>query len=314
MGEKKMIYSTQHRYYTLDLYLKQKFQSKVFKVALNGDFSCPNRDGTISNLGCIFCSEKGSGDFAGNKHEPLQLQFTNVKTIIHNKWKDALYIAYFQANTNTYGSIDKLKQLYEEAINLDPKIVAISIATRPDCLDAMTIEYLAELNTRIPVWIELGLQTIHQETADFINRGYNLEVFENAIKLLRTNNIETIVHIINGLPYETKSMMIDTVNYLNKFDIQGLKIHSLFILENTILGSIYQTNPFEILTMEEYVDIVCEQLALLKPHIVIHRINGDAPKDLLIAPLWSQKKLVVMNEIDKEMKKRNYYQGSKYSE
>lgn len=308
-----MKYTTsQHRYNTLDQYLKTRFKQKTFKVALNGDFSCPNRDGTISNQGCIFCSEKGSGDFAGDKSESLASQFNTVKNIIHKKWKDAIYIVYFQANTNTYASIDKLKHLFEEAITLDPNIVAISIATRPDCLSPQTIEYLSELNTRIPVWIELGLQTIHEKTANFINRGYPLSDFTKAVQALRKHNIETIVHIINGLPYETKEMMLETIHFLNQLDIQGIKIHSLFVLKNTILGKIYENNPFKMLTRDEYVDIVCEQLAYIKSDIIIHRINGDAPRHDLIAPLWSLKKLVVMNEIDKLMKAKDYFQGCKF--
>lgn len=303
--------NTQHRYNALDEYLKSKYQSKVFKVALNGDFSCPNRDGTISKDGCIFCSEKGSGDFAGDKADSLTIQFKMVKDIIHQKWPKALYIAYFQANTNTYAPLDKLKNLFEEAINLDPNIVVISIATRPDCLDDEIIAYLSDLNKRIPVWIELGLQSIHEKTAKFINRGYTLQVFNNVIIKLNKANIDVIIHIINGLPYETKDMMLETVQYLNQFKIQGIKIHSLFVLKNTILGKMYENKPFKMLTLAKYVDIVCEQLAILNSDVIIHRVNGDAPRELLIAPLWSLKKLVVMNEIDKEMKLRNYYQGCK---
>lgn len=302
----------QHRYYYLDFYLKKRFNSKIFKVALNGDFTCPNRDGKISTEGCIFCSKSGSGDFAGDKSKDLKTQFMEVSSVIHKKWKDAKYIAYFQANTNTYGPLEKLKKIYEEAINLDKDIVALSIATRPDCLSTETLNYLEELNKRIPVWIELGLQTINEKTAILINRGYKLEVFEKAVNELRKRNIETIVHIINGLPYETKEIMLDTVKYLNKLDISGIKIHSLFILKDTPLGKMYQTNPFKVLSLEEYVDITTEQLAYLRDDIVVHRINGDAPKDLLIEPLWSIKKLVVMNEIDKKMKNKDYYQGIKY--
>ncbi len=304
--------NTQHKYYTLDYHLKNKYNTKVFKVALNGDFDCPNRDGTVSTKGCIFCSESGSGDFAGNKQDTLQVQFDTVKNIIHQKWKDASYIVYFQANTNTYGAIHKLKTLFEKAITLDPKIVAISIATRPDCLSEEILDYLDDLNKRIPVWIELGLQTIHQKTADFMNRGYTLDVFEKAVKALREYNITTIVHIINGFPTESKEMMIEAVEYLNNFDIQGIKIHSLFVLNNTILGNIYKANPFEMLTLEEYVDIVVTQLSILNPDVVVHRVSGDAPRKNLLAPLWSLKKLVVMNEIDKEMKKRDLIQGCNY--
>jgi radical SAM protein (TIGR01212 family) len=304
--------NNQHKYYTLDFYLQQQFQTKVFKVSLNGNFSCPNRDGTISHNGCFYCSEKGSGDFAGDMELSLKEQFDQVRTNIHKKWPEAKYIAYFQANTNTYGPLDKLKSLFEEAITLDENIVALSIATRPDCLNDEIIEYLGELNNRIPVWVEIGLQTIHEKTAKAINRGHDLQTFNNAVIQLRQKKIEIIVHIINGLPGETKPMMIDTLNYINKIDIQGLKIHSLFLLKNTILGEMYLAKPWDLLTMEEYVDIVTEQLALLKPNIVIHRINGDAPKELLIAPLWGTKKFVVMNEIDKLMKTKKYYQGILY--
>lgn len=303
----------QHRYYTLNYYLNKRFNSKVFKVALNGGFTCPNRDGKVSTRGCIFCSPSGSGDFAGNRNDPLNIQFNSVKDIIHLKWPNAKYIAYFQANTNTYGPIEKLRKIFYEAINLNPDIVALSIATRPDCLDEEVLELLNEINKSIPVWVELGLQTIHEETATFINRGYKLNVFEEAVKNLRKINIEVIVHIINGLPNETKEMMLDTVKYLNNFDIQGIKIHSLFILNNTPLGELYTKEKFKILSLEEYVDITTEQLALLDKNIVIHRINGDAPKDDLIEPIWSLKKLVVMNEIDKMMKQKNYYQGIKKS-
>ena len=300
------------RYYTLDYYYKNKYGCKVFKVALNGNFTCPNRDGTISHNGCIFCSESGSGDFAGDKELPLKEQFDQIKNILLNKWPKAKYIPYFQANTNTYGPIDKIRKLFDEAITLDNDIVSISIATRPDCINDVVLEYLCELNKKIPVTIELGLQTIHEETAILINRGYKLNVFEETVNKLIDKKIDVVVHIINGLPYESKNMMLETVKYLNEFNIQGIKIHSLFVLKNSELANMYLNNKFSILSMEEYVDITVEQLALIRDDIVIHRINGDAPRDLLIEPLWSLKKLVVMNEIDKEMKIRNYYQGCKY--
>ncbi len=303
--------NSQHRYYTLDYYLKERFKDKVFKVALNGNFTCPNRDGKISKTGCIFCSASGSGDFGGNKADSLDTQFNIIKGIIHEKWPKAKYIAYFQANTNTYGPIEKLRKIYYEAINLNKDIVALSIATRPDCLSEEILDLLEEINQHLPVWVELGLQTIHEKTAEFINRGYKLSIFEKAVRDLRKHHLEVIVHIINGLPYETKEMMIDTVKYLDHFDIQGIKIHSLFVLKNTPLAIIYQNNPFHVLTLDEYVDITSEQLAYLNKNIVVHRLNGDAPRDDLIAPLWSLKKLVVMNEIDKAMKNKDYYQGIK---
>lgn len=303
--------NSQHRYYTLDYYYKQKYNSKVFKVALNGNFTCPNRDGTISKDGCIFCSASGSGDFAGDKNKPLKIQFEEIKEILHKKWKDAKYIVYFQANTNTYGPISKLKTLFNEAITLDQNIVGINIATRPDCISNETLDYLSELNKKIPVVIELGLQTIHESTAKLINRGYELNVFVDAVKKLKDKNIEVVVHIINGLPHETKDMMLQTVKFLNDLEIDGIKIHSLFILKDTKLAKMYFNNEFTVQSLEDYVDVVTEQLALINENIVIHRINGDAPRDLLIGPQWSIKKLVVMNEIDKVMKQKNYYQGIK---
>ena len=306
-------FTSQHKYNTLTEYLEKRFNRKIFKVALNGNFTCPNRDGKISTKGCIFCSPSGSGDFAGNIFDSLSKQFDDVSNMIHKKWPNAGYIAYFQANTNTYKPLNELKQLFEEAITLNENIVAISIATRPDCLSDEIIEYLSDLNKRIPVWIELGLQTINEETAVLINRGYTLDVFEDSVIKLRKHNIETIVHIINGLPYETETDMLDTVQYLNKFDIQGIKIHSLFILKGTPLEEYYYETNFKVLSLEEYVTITSKQIAILKDSIIIHRINGDAPRDLLIEPLWSIKKLVVMNEIDKYLKVNNLYQGIHYN-
>ena len=304
----------QHRYYTLDYYYKQKYNSKVFKVALNGNFTCPNRDGTISKNGCIFCSEKGSGDFAGDKELSLPMQWHEIKDIMLKKWEKAKYIPYFQANTNTYGPLKKIKKLFDEAITLDKDIVAIDIATRPDSISDETLNYLSELNKKIPVIIELGLQTIHDKTLEILNTGYTYKQLKECVSRLRKESIEVVVHIINGLPFETKEMMIETIKELNKLDIQGIKIHSLFVLKNTVLEQMYKNNEFTILELDEYVDIVTEQLAYLRDDIVVHRINGDAPKDLLIAPQWSLKKLVVMNEIDKEMKRKNYYQGIKNEE
>lgn len=305
-------FTSQHKYNTLTEYLEKRFNRKIFKVALNGNFTCPNRDGKISTKGCIFCSTSGSGDFAGNRFDSLSKQFDDVSNMIHKKWPNAGYIAYFQANTNTYKPLNELKQLFEEAITLNENIVAISIATRPDCLSDEIIEYLSDLNRRIPVWIELGLQTIKEETAILINRGYKLEVFDDAVSRLRKHNIETIVHIINGLPHETENDMINTVRHLNKLDIQGIKIHSLFILKGTPLEEYYYKTNFKVLSLEEYVKITSNQIALLKDNIIIHRINGDAPRELLIEPIWSIKKLIVMNEIDKYLKLNNLYQGIHY--
>lgn len=301
--------TSQHKYNTLSDYLKNKYSSKVFKVSLDGGFTCPNRDGSISDKGCIYCSEKGSGEFAGNRLDSLRKQFEEIKNNILKKWPYSKYIVYFQSFTNTYAPLDKLKKLYEEAIKLDEKIVAISISTRPDCLSNEIIDYLNDLNKRIPVMIELGLQSKHEETNKYINRGYTLDVFTNAVKKLREKNIETIVHIINGLPNETLEDMKDTIKYINTLDIQGLKIHNLYVVKNSRLGKEYLKNPFPMLTLKEYVNIVTEQLAILDPKIIIHRINGDPKKEELIVPTWSLQKFIIMNEIDKEMIRKKYYQG-----
>ncbi|MDD2258489.1 MAG: TIGR01212 family radical SAM protein [Bacilli bacterium] len=301
--------TSQHKYNTLSDYFKNKYSSKVFKVSLDGGFTCPNRDGTISDKGCIYCSEKGSGEFAGNRLDSLRKQFEEIKNNILKKWPNSKYIVYFQSFTNTYAPLDKLKKLYEDAIKLDEKIVAISISTRPDCLSNEIIDYLNDLNKRIPVMIELGLQSKHEETNKYINRGYTLDVFTNAVKKLREKNIETIVHIINGLPNETLEDMKDTIKYINTLDIQGLKIHNLYVVKNSRLGKEYLKNPFPMLTLKEYVNIVTEQLAILDPKIIIHRINGDPKKEELIVPTWSLQKFIIMNEIDKEMIRKKYYQG-----
>lgn len=301
--------TSQHRYYTLNYYLEQRFGKKVFKVALNGNFTCPNRDGTLSTKGCIFCSKEGSGEFGGKRGDALSKQFKEIKDIVSLKWKDAYYIPYFQANTNTYGDISKLRSLYYDAINLDPNVKALSIATRPDCLGDDVLNLLDEINKIKPVWIELGLQTTNEDTAKLINRGYTLDVFDKAVSSLRDRGIEVIVHIINGLPNETKEDMLNTINHLNTLDIQGIKIHSLFVLKGTELEKMYLENKFKVLTLDEYIDITVSQICLLNEDVVIHRISGDAPKDLLVAPLWSLKKFVVMNEIDKKMRKENLYQG-----
>ena len=309
---KKLINEEKH-YITLNNYLKYKYNKKVFKISLNGNFSCPNRDGTISHTGCIFCSEKGSGDFAGEKTHSLKDQFYEVKQQMEKKWPDGYYIAYFQANTNTYAPLDELKEKYEQIITkdgpIDPKIKILAIATRPDCLSDEIIEYLSTLNKKIKLIIELGFQTKHQKTINLINRGYNNDIFEETLKKLQKENIETVVHIINGLPYETKEMMIETVKYLNDLKINGIKIHMLHIMKNTPLEKYYQENPFPILTLSEYTDIITTQLRYLNTSIVIHRVTGDSPKELLIEPLWTLKKFVVINEIDKLMRKEKIYQG-----
>lgn len=307
------LFNHEKHYLTLNNYLKNIYHKKVFKISLNGNFSCPNRDGKISHLGCIFCSEKGSGDFAGDPLKPVKEQFNDIKKIMLQKWNDGYYIAYFQANTNTYGTLEKLKNTYSQIVDedflIDPNVKVLSIATRPDCIDEEIVKYLSDINKKLPVWVELGFQTMHESSAKLINRGYDNKKLENAINLLKKYNITTIVHIINGLPNETKEMMIETVKYLNSLKIDGIKIHMLHIMKNTPLEKYFKENPFHVLTLEEYVDIVVSQLRYLDPNIVIHRVTGDSPKELLIQPLWTLKKFVVINEIDKLMRKENIFQG-----
>ena len=299
------------RYNSIDRYYKHKYGKKVAKISLNGNFSCPNKDGTKGFGGCIYCSKSGSGDFAGDKNKDILEQFEEIKSVINQKWPDTLYMPYLQANSNTYASVDYLRQVYEPLTTLKD-IVGISIATRADCFNDEIYEYLDGLNKRIPIQIELGLQTIHQHTAELINRGSDLCEFEEAVKRLRQINIEIVVHIINGLPYETKEEMLETVLYLNKIDIQGIKIHSLLVLKDTDLATLYEKDKFKILSLEEYVEITVEQIEHLRGDIIIHRVGADSSMEDLIAPLWTRKKLVVMNEIDKLLRKKDSYQGISY--
>ena len=301
------------RYHTLDYFYKNKFGQKVSKISLNAGFTCPNKDGTKGTGGCIYCSKLGSGDFAGKKEKDLITQFNDVKTIIEKKWPNILYIGYFQANTNTYADVEILKEKYEQILKLD-KVIGLNIATRPDAITDECLEYLEELSKKTYLTVELGLQTIHEKTTKLINRGHDLKCFDDMVKKLRQKNINVVVHIINGLPYETKEMMIETVKHINNLDIQGIKIHMLHIIKDTALENLYKKEKFHILSKEEYVDIVVEQLEHLREEIVINRITGDPVKDDLIEPAWLLKKFCVLNDIDKEMVKRNTYQGIKLKE
>ena len=297
------------RYHTLNYYYRHKYGKKVFKVSLNANFSCPNK---INGNGCIFCSKLGSGDFAGNASLDLITQFNEVKEIMERKWQDAYYIGYFQANTNTYAPVNILKTKFEPILKM-PNLVGLSIATRSDCINEECLDYLKDLNTRTNLTIELGLQSMYDETLKYINRGHDLNNFITCVKKLKESNIKVVVHIINGLPGETKEMMINTAKFLNDLDIDGIKIHMLHVIKNTPLADIYLSKPFRLLTKDEYIDIVVSQLEVLKPEIVIHRLTGDPKKEDLIAPDWVLKKFVVLNDIDKEMKRRDTYQGSKIS-
>jgi len=305
--------NTNKRYHTLDYYYKNRFHGKVFKVSLNAGFSCPNIDGTVGHGGCIYCSKTGSGEFAGNKEDAIEKQFVEIKNMMLKKWPQAKYIGYFQARTNTYAPVETLKKLYEKILAQE-NVIGLNIATRPDAISPECLDYLEELNKKTYLTIELGLQSAKEETSKLINRCHSLECFENMVKELRKRRIDVVVHIINGLPYETKEDMLNTVKYLNKLDIQGIKIHMLSIIKDTPLEKMYQKQQFKVLTKEEYIDIVVDQLELLREEIVIHRITGDPKLDELIEPSWLTKKFCVLNDIDKEMVRRDTYQGVKAHE
>lgn len=304
------MYLNNKRYYTLDSFYKEKFGCKIAKVSLNCNFTCPNRDGNKGVGGCIYCSSLRSGEYAGFVEDDVITQFNKVKEVMLNKWKDCKFIGYFQAGTNTYAEVDVLKEKFEPILKLKD-VVGLSIATRPDSITDECLDYLTDLNKRTFLTVELGLQTIHDKTSKLINRCHSLEEFENMVKKLRERKINVVVHIINGLPYETKEMMLETVKYLNNLDIQGIKIHMLHVLKNTKLANMYEEEKFPILTKDEYIDIVVNQLELLRSDIVINRITGDPKVDDLIEPTWLVKKFVVLNDIDKELKRRDTYQGKK---
>ena len=299
------------RYHTLNYYLKNKFNCKVFKVSLNAGFTCPNIDGTKGYGGCIYCSKSGSGEHGGNPNKDLTTQFYEVKNITEKKWPNSKYISYFQARTNTYAPLEVLKSKYEEVLKID-NVIGLFIATRCDAITNDTLDYLEELNKRTYLTIELGLQTIHEKTSKLINRGHTLEEFDGMVKKLRNRNIDVVVHIINGLPYETEDMMLDTIKHLNTLDIQGIKIHMLNIVKDTPLETLYNKEHFHILSKDEYIDIVIKQLELLNSKIVIHRITSDPDVSTLIEPTWLIKKFCLLNDIDKEMVKRDTYQGKYY--
>ena len=296
------------RYHTYNYYLKNKYQQKIAKVSLTAGFTCPNRDGTKGKGGCIFCSDSGSGDFAGNVYDSLQKQFQDVSTMMRKKWPDCKFIAYFQANTNTYGTLDRLKATFEPFLDY-PDMVGIAIATRPDCLSEEICDYLYELSQKCDLYIELGLQTIHDSTAQLINRGHDYQTFLKGLERLRKRHLDVCVHIINGLPYETYDMMIETAKVVGKLDIQGLKIHNLFMLKDTALHKMYLQKPFPLLSREDYIKLVVEQLTYIPDSVVIERLTGDGNVDDLVAPDWSIKKVTILNDIDKLMVKKNYVQG-----
>lgn len=304
----KAVYWGEKRYHSLDYELKKKFGSKLYKVSLNGGMTCPNRDGSLGTDGCIFCSKGGSGDFAGDQSHSITRQLEEGILQISKKQNSDHYIAYFQAYTNTYAPVSYLEKLYQEAISY-PGVEVLSIATRPDCLSPDILSLLKEMRKKIPVWIELGLQTIHPETADFIRRGYDLSVFETAVRNLREIDIDVIVHTILGLPGEDTDKMLQTIRYLNTQDIQGVKLQLLHILKETDLADYYAAHPFHIFTMEEYFELLGKCICNLRPDIVIHRLTGDGPKSILIEPKWTGNKRLVLNSMQAYFKQHDIWQG-----
>ena len=300
------------RYYSLDYYLKQTYGEKIYKISLNGGMTCPNRDGTLGQHGCIFCSRGGSGDFASEASLSITEQIEQGKALLKKKHTGTSYIAYFQAYTNTYAPVEYLRSVFTEAL-IHPDIRILSIATRPDCLGKDVLDLLASLNRIKPVWVELGLQTIHEDTAAFIRRGYPLSVFENAVSALRSIGIPVIVHTILGLPGEDKEHILKTMHYLNGQDIQGIKLQLLHILKDTDLADYYREHPFPVPSMEEYFSLLGECICNIRPDIVLHRLTGDGPKSLLIAPLWSADKRQVLNRMQAYLKEHDIWQGKELS-
>nr|WP_236784827.1 TIGR01212 family radical SAM protein [Alteribacter salitolerans] len=301
------------RYYTWNHHLRQEFGEKIFKVPLDAGFDCPNRDGNVASGGCTFCSERGSGDFAGDRKDDLVTQFTTIKERMHTKWKSGKYIGYFQAYTNTYAPVEELREMYEVILEQEG-VVGLAIATRPDCLPDDVVEYLAELNERTYLWVELGLQTAHDRTGLLINRAHDFQCYVDGVNKLRKHGIRVCSHIINGLPLENYDMMIDTAREVAKLDVQGIKIHLLHLLKRTPMVKQYEKGMVEFMSLEEYISLVCDQLEVIPPSMIVHRLTGDGPSELMIGPMWSLNKWAVLNGIDSEMKRRNSWQGKHYKE
>lgn len=294
-------------YNNLSDFYKNKFGCKVIKLSFNGGFTCPNR--LNGNKGCIFCS--GSYEYAGNVQSSLRKQYEEQKVMMDNKWPNAKYIAYFGSFTNTFDTVDNLKKRFEEVL-MFPNVIGLSIGTRSDAISDECLEYLKDLNTRTYLTIELGLQSSFDETLKFINRGHDRENFTNCVKKLKDAGINIVVHIINGLYNETEDMMLENIRYINSLDIDGIKIHNLFIIKNTVLGDMYEKEPFKLMTKDEYIDILYKQLLILNPKIVVHRLTGDPKKEDLIAPLWALNKIDILNGIVKKLKKNKTFQGIYY--
>lgn len=300
------------RYHSLNYFLRNKFKEKIYKISLDGGFTCPNRDGKVSIGGCTFCSSKGSGDYAGNRVLSINNQFEDRKKLMEKKWKEGKYIAYFQAYTNTYAPIDELREKYEEALSQEG-VVALSIGTRPDCIDDDVVDLLEEISKKTYLWVELGLQTINDETGRNFNRGYDLKTFDESLRKLKERNIEVVVHTIFGLPGETKEDMLKTVEYVAHSGAQGIKFHLLHLMKGTKMVEQYEKGELELLSQEDYIDLICKSISIIPPNMVVHRLTGDAPRETLIGPIWSLKKWEVLNAIDKALVDNDIWQGKEFN-
>ena len=296
------------RYRSFSYEMKNIFGSKIIKLSLDGGFTCPNRDGTLATKGCIFCGEEGSGEFAASRELDIKDQIESQKEMMSKKWNSGKYIAFFQNFTNTYSTYDDLKQKYNAAIS-EEGVVGLAIATRPDCLSEEVLDLLEEMNKKTFLWIELGLQTIHDKTAKFIRRGYSLDCYDNAIEQLKNRNIKVVTHLIFGLPGESREESLESVRYVANTNTWGVKFHLLYIQRETDIYEYYKNNPFKILSRDEYIELVVDSIELLPPEMVIHRLTGDGKRSLLVEPMWSTDKLRVLSGIDQELKKRDSYQS-----
>ena len=304
-------YADGKRFLTFNQYLRTTFGEKIFKIALDGGFTCPNRDGTVAYGGCSFCSDVGSGDFVQQASAPLEEQFALFKDKMHEKWARGKYIAFFQAFTNTHAPVSVLRERFERVLG-EENVVGLSISTRPDCLPEEVVDYLIELHQRTFLWVELGLQTVFDDTARTFNRGYDFETYLRSVEKLRKHGIRVCTHIINGLPGEDHSRMLETAKTIAKLDVQGIKIHLLHLLKNTPMVELYRAGALQFMERDEYVAVVCDQLEVLPPDMIIHRLTGDGPRDKIIGPLWSIKKWETLNAIDTLLEDRNTWQGKFY--
>ncbi len=296
------------RFHTWNYEMREKFGVKVFKVTLDAGFTCPNRDGSIAKGGCTFCSARGSGDFAGSRRDDLVTQFSQIRDRQHGKWPNASYIGYFQAYTNTYAPVEELREYYEVVLK-QPGVVGLSIATRPDCLPDDVVDYLAELNERTYLWVEMGLQTVHESTSRLINRAHDTACYLDAVRRLRERGIRVCAHIIYGLPQESHDMMLATGRAVAEMDVQGIKIHLLHLMRKTPMVKQYEAGLLQFLERDEYIGLVVDTLELMPPELIVQRLTGDAPRDLLIGPKWSLDKWPVLNGIDAELRRRDSWQG-----